>query len=79
MDLCNSARRIKRDGTFLERLNLKQSAAIGLVFQVAPRAGRTLGAIGLAMLGLEMMGRGRGSLPRSHVVMVGQGASFQCR
>jgi hypothetical protein len=77
MDVGKSAWCVERDGTFLERLNLKQPAAIGFVVQAAPRAGGALGAIGWVILGMEMVGSGRGSLLRFHQVIVGEGASFR--
>ena len=69
MELSDFARRIKRKGTFLERLNLNQVGAIGLPAQAVRRVGRTLGAIGSVMMRVKMMADACLAWLRLHVVM----------
>lgn len=69
MELSDFARCVKRKGTFLERFNLNQAGAIGLLVQAVRRLGRTLGAIGCVMMRVKMMAHACGARLRLHMMM----------
>ena len=69
IELRDSAGCIKREVTLLERLDLNQAGAIGLLVQAVPRLRRTFRALGTLMMSMDMMTGDYGAWLRLHMVM----------
>src|SRR6266446_6340494 len=69
IELSDSARCLKRKGTFPERLNLNHTGAIGLLVQAVPGLSRTLPALRALMMSMGMMVDDYGGWLRLHLVM----------